>query len=65
MASKFDPLPEENIATLNLSDITRTMIRRLPTFPKLRVSVSSASEDLTAGFGMEPGVPPPVWPPKG
>src|SRR5262249_59667702 len=27
-------------------------------------AVPSALEGLTAGFGMGPGVPPPLWPPK-
>ena len=30
----------------------------------LNTAVSSAMEGLTAGFGMGPGVPPPLWLPR-
>ncbi len=37
--------------------------RRRPTLPRLHTAVPSALEGLTAGFGMDPGVSPPLWPP--
>ena len=34
-----------------------------PTLPRVPPVVPSALEGLTAGFGMDPGVSPPLWPP--
>ena len=34
-----------------------------PTLPRIHSAVPSALEGLTSGFGMEPGVPPPLLPP--
>ena len=37
---------------------------RRPTLPRVPPVVPSALEGLTAGFGMDPGVSPPLWPPE-
>ena len=55
--ARSTPIAREWTCTL------RESVRRCPTLPHPAGAVPSALEGLASGFGMGPGVSPPLWPP--